>query len=1452
MVLLPLFLLAACTDTSRGQDASLPPPLYSQPQTVELNAGVSIPATPKIINPDSVAKPQSFTVNQSALTTKNAYPNRHQLPDDLTIIPIDKSQLEIINLGEGNPNFVLHSSTGDTIPTGVPVPAKGKVVKAIHTKPTQALPPATKDAAIAHLQYLNMEQGMASSFVRAVIEDKSGNIWMGTRGGVSVYNGERFTHYGENEGLSNNFIRAMAEDQSGNIWFGTEGGGVSVFDGESFTHYTEKEGFSDNLVRAILVDRNGNIWMGTRGAGVSVFDGESFIHYTEKEGLSYNDVMSIFEDKSGNIWIGTFYGGVNVFDGESFTHYNEKEGLSNSNVVSIAEDRKGNIWLGTDGGGVSVFDGNSFTHYTENEGVSNWAVLSILEDSSGNIWLGTLGGGVSVFDGDSFIHYTENEGLSNNTVYSIMEDQGGNIWVGTEGGGVSIFNGENFTHYSESEGISSNIVRAVLEDQNGNIWVGTQGGGVNVFNGESFTHYTVKEGLSSNTVVSILEDSSGNIWLGTEGGGVSVFDGESFTHYSENEGLSNSYVRAIEEDKNGHIWLGSRGKVTVYNGEKFIHYTDNEGLYRRNVWSILEDQNGYIWLGTEGGGVSVFDGESYTNYTENEGLSNNIVRAITEDKNGNIWLGTWGGGVSVFNGESFTHYTEKEGLSNNTVFSILEDKSLPSNEIGVYVGTENGLSRISLIENEASDEKDYEFSIQNFGKQDGLKGLQFTMGATIDSKNRAWWGTRSGLVMLDLNTLKLSEKIPQPRLSQIEINEQFIDYRNIPVSSESYQDQIKFNSVQKFENYPIGLELPYDKNHLTFYFAAIDWAAPHKIRYSYRMEGLNTDWSQSAADPMADYRNLPFGTHTLQIRAIGESGVWSEPFEYAFTILPPWWRTWWAYSLYAVLFLSGLYLLRRYELNRFNLKNQLQNERVETDSLRKLDQLKSHFFANISHEFRTPLTLIIGQIETLLDSENDRNRKKKLISVNNSAGQLLSLINQLLDLSKLEAGKMELELEKQNLVPFLKNHFFSFESLAESKNITLSFSSSRTAINVRFDTDKLEKVFFNLFSNAIKFTEPGGQIDVSVDVLHPNKDVVEIRVKDSGIGISSERLPYIFDRFYQADSSNTRKYEGTGIGLSIAHEMVMLHSGTIDVESSEGEGTEFVVRLPIEEDQTTVDHESGVDEQLLTEEDSGLKPLPDFDALLSDHDEIVLIVEDNEDVRSFIAEQLRGKYKILEAANGMEGIAVSQGTIPDLIITDLMMPEMDGYAFSEKIRGDEKTSHIPIIMLTAKAGLNPKIEGLELGIDAYLTKPFHVKELKTRVRALIQQRKNLKQQFSSTTYFKPSVIAKTPADQNFLAKAIDVIDNHLSDEEFRVEDFAGSLNMSSSQLNRKLNALVDQPAGNFIRSVRLQRSAELLNQTDKPIAEICYDVGFNDQAYFSRVFKKQFGKSPSAFRKLSI
>jgi len=1021
LVLLPVMLLAGCTGTSGDKVASLPPLLYPQPQTVELKEGVSIPATPKIIHPDSVAKPQSFAVDHAAQTTINAHPNRRQIPNEPTSIPVDRSQLRTIPLGEGNPDFVLVNSIGDTIPTGVPVPAMGRVVHAIHSRPTKALPTTT----IGHLHYLNVEHGMASSFVWVVLEDQSGNIWLGTRAGVSVFNGESFTHYTVNEGLSN------------------------------------------------------------------------------------NDVWSILEDRSGHIWLGT-RGGVSVYNGESFTHYTEKEGFSNNNVYSIAEDQ------------------------------------------SGNIWLGTWGGGVSVFNGESFTHYTEKEGLSNNNVFSIAEDQSGNIWLGTWGGGVSVFNGESFTHYGVNEGLSDNIVWSILEDQSGHIWLGTWGGGVSVFNGERFTHYTEKEGLSNNFVLSILEDKNGHIWLGTEGGGVSLFNGERFTHYTENEGVSNN-----------------------------------------NVWSILEDKSGNIWLGTDGG-------------------------------------------VSLFNGESFTHYGEKEGLSNNSVWSITEDKSAPLHEVVVYIGTDNGLSRISLTEDITSGDTEFAFSIQNFGKQDGLKGLNFNSNsAMIDSKNRAWWGTRNGLVMQDLNTLTFSDKIPQPRLTQLEINEQFIDFRTILNSPDSDWDHIKFTGVQNFENYPLGLQSPYDNNHLTFHFAAIDWAAPHKIRYSYRMEGLNTNWSQPTADPVADYRNLPFGTYTFQIRAIGESGVWSEPFEYTFTILPPWWHTWWAYGFYLMLFIAAIVGFNQWRTHKLRSEKEDLEQKVSTrtselnESLENLKATQSQLVqqeklaslgqltAGIAHEIKNPLNFVNNFSEVsleLVDEARDEVRrgtgdgrretedrgpggekaenpsanrrmdgiadgnargvsgeaqdpdlileilddiKSNLTKIHEHGSRADSIVQSMLQHSRGGDGKME----PTPLNPLVKEYvnlaFHGMRASQEPVDVDIQMDLDESIGDVPLIAEDFSRVILNLCNNAFDAmgekgkgkSEKGETYNPKLSLRTQQKEnTVTIEIEDNGPGIPDE----IKDKILQPFFTTKKGTQGTGLGLSITNDIVKAHGGTMNIHSSQG------------------------------------------------------------------------------------------------------------------------------------------------------------------------------------------------------------------------------------------------------------------------------------------------------------
>ena len=529
----------------------------------------------------------------------------------------------------------------------------------------------------------------------------------------------------------------------------------------------------------------------------------------------------------------------------------------------------------------------------------------------------------------------------------------------------------------------------------------------------------------------------------------------------------------------------------------------------------------------------------------------------------------------------------------------------------------------------------------------------------------------------------------------------------------------------------------------------------------------------------------------------------------------------------------------------------LNELKIAQAKLQEIDHLKSRFFVNISHEFRTPLTLILGQIESVMSGNIEIKEKGKLQVANRNARRLLTLINQLLDLSKLESGSMELKAEQHNIVAYLKSLFYSFESLAESQKISLKFESEYENIPVVFDLDKMEKIFYNLISNAFKFVSSDGEVKVCLNIINSN---VEIRIKDSGIGISSDRLHHIFDRFYQVDGSAIRKHEGTGIGLALTKELIGLHNGNISVNSTEGKGSEFILQLPLGDFKMEKEEVNKLQPAELLKKNNFSVPdteekTPGMDSPVSDKIAIILIVEDNFDVRNYIRELLETEYRVIEAANGTEGILNAKDEIPDLIITDVMMPEMDGFQFSKQIRNDEKTSHIPIIMLTAKAGLDDKIAGLETGIDAYITKPFSAKELKVRAKNLIYQRKELRKRFSKSTYIKPSEVSVDSIDQIFLQKVIDKIEANIENEKYNVEKLSDEVNMSISQLNRKLNALVDQPAGQLIRSLRLQRAADLLTQNTGNVAEICYKVGFNDPGYFTKTFKKQFGVSPREYKK---
>ncbi|MFN5183543.1 MAG: two-component regulator propeller domain-containing protein [Bacteroidota bacterium] len=962
-----------------------------------------------VVPKDSMAEPKVIPVDESKLKKVPAG-NPKVVPTNLNVHIAGEPKVVVA----GKPRVITPGT--DTFSLPKVVVAKDSPFIAKQPKPISALPFRMKDAAICNIQYLDEDEGMNSSYVLSMLEDKSGNLWFGTTGGgVSKYDGKSFTCFTKNEGLSNNYVWSIFEDKRGNLWFGTAGGGVTKYDGKSFTHYTEKEGLS-NVVLAILEDNSGNLWFGTNGGtGVIKYNGncvddiingtnlykhkpqdlkknkkeidKSFTHYTINEGLSNNNIWSIIEDKSGNLWFGTSGGGVSKFDGKSFTNYTEKEGLGNNDVRSIFEDKSGNIWFGTYGGGVSKYNGNCvddiingtnlykhknkdltkskkdlikyFMNYTEKEGLSSNYVRSILEDKSGNLWFGTNKGGVNKYDGNciddiinktnlyqhnqqdlrknkkdlikSFTQFTEKEGLSSNHVLPILEDKSGNLWFGTSGGGVCKYNGNSFVHYTEKEGLSYYVIRAIVEDKNGNIWLGTSGGGVCKYDGKSFTNYTKKEGLGSNVVFSILEDKSGNLWFGTSGEGVSRFDGKTFTNFKEIDGLKNSSVRSIYEDKFGKIWFGTSSGIYLFDGKSFLNYSEKDGLSSNFIGPISEDKRGNLWFGTSGCGAIKYDRKSFTFYTKNEGLSENYIFSIFEDKSENLWFGTAGGGVTKYDGKSFTHYTEKEGLSNNNVASIIENKSLPS-EVGIWVGTDKGINFFRYQTNEFT----------HFHKEDGLKVETFYDNSILlDSKNRIWWGSGKALTMLNLNEFKINEKAPKIQLENIFLQENFVDYNNIQMDSSAFSSdlkRIKFSDVARFHNYPIDLELPFDINHLTFHFSAIDWYAPHKIKYQYKLEGLDIDWSNLTSENKADYRNIPFGNYTFKVKAIGSANKWSKTFEYSFIIHPPWWRTWWAYGTYTIIIISSLIFFIRWRERKLKSEKEILEKTVEERTAEVVEQ----------------------------------------------------------------------------------------------------------------------------------------------------------------------------------------------------------------------------------------------------------------------------------------------------------------------------------------------------------------------------------------------------------------------------------------------------------------------------------------------------------------------------------
>ncbi len=803
---------------------------------------------------------------------------------------------------------------------------------------------------LGHFTNFDTEQGLALSNITCVYVDRQGKVWFGTHGGgVSFYDGKKFTSFTTKNGLIHNSVWAIIEDSKGNFWFGTFGGGVSKYDGTKFTNYTTENGLVNNTIWTIAEDDNGKIWFGTFGNGISIYDGESFATFENEDELPNDTVWKIYKDKSGHLWFGTD-DGVCKYDGENITKLSVKDGLTHNIVRDILEDKNGNYWFATFGGGVCKYDGESFTNFTTKEGLPHNTLRAIAEDKFGNIWVGSHGGGAGKYDGKSFKSYNVRQGLSNNVIRGIATDNTGNVWFGTDGGGASRYNGSAFKIYTKEQGLIYNSVRCIAEDNKGGLWFGTNGGGMSYLDGKYYHNYTRDNGLISNTVYSFLTNKNGNVWIGTDQGAV-YFDGNTFTTYTVDQGLGHNRVLGIYEDSKGNIWFGTSNGVSVFDDKKITTFRTEHGIVHNVVRSITEDKSGNMWFGTYGGGISIYDGNAFLSFSKEDGLAHNWIRKIHIDDNGYVWIGTYGGGINRYDGDSFIKFCTEDGLADDVIYDIVEDE-----DGKLWIGTNLGFSGLSFTDKEGNiitagninaDNKELikdfkpKWDIYNTTTGYPLKDLNSnamhisTIGlpyGNYQNPGIIWGGCGDDKVVsfdpkavykqmdpveVIIDNVKIKDediswyllqhlKNKNNKFDSIAIaQQQIITYnkvlsnQKIDKIAEKYSD-IKFDSITRFTGIPLNLVLPHKHNDITIEFVAIQTCRNHLVNYQYMLEGQDKSWRSVTKNNYITFNNLLEGEYRIKIRAQNPEGVWSKAITYSFKVLPPWYRTWWMYSIYVL------------------------------------------------------------------------------------------------------------------------------------------------------------------------------------------------------------------------------------------------------------------------------------------------------------------------------------------------------------------------------------------------------------------------------------------------------------------------------------------------------------------------------------------------------------------------
>ncbi|MBX7219734.1 MAG: response regulator [Blastocatellia bacterium] len=1202
-----------------------------------------------------------------------------------------------------------------------------------------AAPVWALDPAKAVTQYVHdvWQDGLPQNTVTAITQTRDGYLWLGTYEGLVRFDGVRFTVFSNSntKGLQGKSVLSLLEDRSGRLWIAMLDGGLGCFSNGVFRTYTTQDGLPHNFIGYLYEDRHGTVWVATVNKGVCAFRDGKFDSHPFKTPLPSLRVYSMFEDSRGVLWVGTSNGLFALRDG-NLTAYSTKDGLPHDNINALFEDSAGQLWIGTFGGGLCSYRDGVFTNHPIAAGQLGTLIWTIREDKDRNLWIGTENGGLYRFRDGVFSAYSVKDGLSSDTVRAIYEDREGSLWAGTNGG-LNRFRDGKFTSLTTKEGLSFDYARTICEDSRGRLWIGVDSGGLNCLQNGKFTTYTTKDGLSNNSVKTLCEDHEGNLWVGVTGGDLCRFKDGTFTTFGAKDGFTGNNMRALCTDRSGTVWIGtvSSGLFTYRNGT-FTHFTGKDGLPHESVRALYEDREGRIWVGTYGG-ISVWqDGKFLRNYGMKDGLANDSAFTFYEDSDRTLWIGT-NGGLCRFRNGKFTCYTTKDGLFDDLAFQILED-----NRNNLWMSCNRGIYFINRADVENYDRKAIPtIPCTVFGKGDGMGTNQCNGNSqpagwkTRDG--RLWFPTTAGVTVVDPERITTNQQVPEVWLEKVVADtESFLPAERTVFGPGS----------PKFE----------------FHYTALSFLAPEKVRFRFKLTGLDQDWSEDVTRRVAYFTNLAPGDYTFQVIACNNDGVWNRVGAvYRFRLKPPLWRTWWAYLLYVVTGGGCIYGGVRWRLRTLRKQTRVleQNVRERTaelantvaqlqeseqkalelaDKAQAANLAKSVFLSSMSHELRTPLNAVLGFAQLMeRDAALSRDNRDNLSLILRSGEHLLQLINDVLSISKIEAGKITLSPQPFDVRWLLKGIEEMIRVRAAGKNLTLIVDlAPEVPRYVQGDEGKFRQVLINLLGNAVKFTSQGG-IALRAKWV---EGIAEFEVEDTGFGIAAEELETLFEPFVQTQSGR-QSTEGTGLGLALSQNFIRLMGGEITVRSQLGKGTVFHIRVPLPAAEAPVAEPGS---------------LPQVVRLASDQPPVrLLVVDDNASNRLLLNRLLSSiGCEVREAANGQEAVDLWQTWHPHLIWMDMRMPVMDGYDATRRIRELEKqgsgsrvqgpglqnTAESPvlksfqaetgsagktgtlnpepwtldpvkIIALTASAFEHDRAAILANGCDDYVTKPFRNEEI---------------------------------------------------------------------------------------------------------------------------------------------